>query len=77
MESVTESGRKGEPDGRDRVKVHLPEIGATVATAGFTTAGSDLARGTGSLAAGSDLAAETGLLAAGGGWEAGGVIGGA
>ena len=77
MESVTESGRKGEPDGWDRVKVHSPEIGATVAAAGFTAAGSDLARGTGLLAAGSDLAADTGLLSAGGGWEAGGVVGGA
>jgi len=65
MESVMDSGRKGEPDGRDRDKVHSPEIGARAAAAGFTAAGSDLAGGTGLLAAGSDLATETGLLAAG------------
>lgn len=64
MESVTDSGRNGEPDGWDRVKVHSPEIGAMLAAAGFT-------------AAGSDLATDTGLLAVGGGWEAGGVVGGA
>jgi len=64
MERVTDSGRKGEPDGRDRFKVHSPEIGAALAAGGFTAAGSDLARG-------------TGLLAAGAGWEAGGVAGGA
>jgi len=90
MASVTDSGRKGEPDGRDRVKVHSPAIDTALTAAGFTAAGSDLARGTGLLAAGSDLArgtgllaagsdlaTGTGLLAAGGGWEAGGVVGGA
>ena len=64
MESVTDSGRNGEPDGWDRVKLHSPEIGAMLVAAGF-------------IAAGSDLATETGPLAAGEGWEAGGVVGGA